>query len=296
MAKSPAHKFGQSIGGLLEAAVERILIPISNENNLFLDKKGKRPARKGKKVAWKDMFGNIHDLDFVLEKDGTSDRIGTPIAFIESAWRRYTKHSRNKAQEIQGAILPLIDTHKLSCPFVGVVIGGVFTGGAIAQLKSIGFSVLYFPYNSIIKSFETVKIDATFDEDTPDSAFSKKIKAYSKLNGQQKEKIIKKLLELNNDSVNAFLQDLKDAVQRQVKEIFILPLHGNQTKLDNVQDAIEYITQYRNLKKSITFVKYEILLKFNNNDRIEASFQNKETAISFLKQFDTMNFQLVNKK
>jgi len=62
------------------------------------------------------------------------------------------------------------------------------------------------------------------------------------------------------------------------------------------QDAIEYITQYRNLKKSITFVKYEILLKFNNNDRIEASFQNKETAISFLKQFDTMNFQLVNKK
>jgi len=296
MAKSPAHKFGQIIGDLLEVAVERILIPISNENNLFLDKKGKRPARKGKKVAWKDMFGNIHDLDFVLEKDGTSDRIGTPIAFIESAWRRYTKHSRNKAQEIQGAILPLIDTHKLSCPFVGVVIGGVFTEGAIAQLKSIGFSVLYFSYNSIIKSFETVKIDAAFDEDTPDSAFSKKIKHYSKLNGQQKEKIIKKLLELNNDSVNAFLQDLKDAVQRQVKEIFILPLHGNQTKLDNVQDAIEYITQYRNLKKSITFVKYEILLKFNNNDRIEASFQNKETAISFLKQFDTMNFQLVNKK
>jgi len=239
MAKSPAHKFGQIIGDLLEVAVERILIPISNENNLFLDKKGKRPARKGKKVAWKDMFGNIHDLDFVLEKDGTSDRIGTPIAFIESAWRRYTKHSRNKAQEIQGAILPLIDTHKLSCPFVGVVIGGVFTEGAIAQLKSIGFSVLYFSYNSIIKSFETVKIDAAFDEDTPDSAFSKKIKDYSKLNGQQKEKIIKKLLELNNDSVNAFLQDLKDAVQRQVKEIFILPLHGNQTKLDNVQDAIE---------------------------------------------------------
>jgi len=48
MAKSPAHKFGQIIGDLLEVAVERILIPISNENNLFLDKKGKRPARKGK--------------------------------------------------------------------------------------------------------------------------------------------------------------------------------------------------------------------------------------------------------
>jgi hypothetical protein len=55
-------------------------------------------------------------LDFVLEKDGSVVTRGTPIAFIETAWRRYAKHSRNKAQEIQGAIIPLLETHRNYAP------------------------------------------------------------------------------------------------------------------------------------------------------------------------------------
>ena len=46
-------------------------------------------------------MGNVHDLDYVFEQGGTEATIGQPKAFIEIAWRRYTKHSRNKAQEIQ---------------------------------------------------------------------------------------------------------------------------------------------------------------------------------------------------
>ncbi len=59
-------------------------------------------------------------MDFVLERDGSDTRTGTPIAFIETAWRRYTKHSRNKAQEIQGAILPLVTTHREAASYFGV--------------------------------------------------------------------------------------------------------------------------------------------------------------------------------
>lgn len=56
------------------------------------------------------MNGNAHDLDFVLERGGSDDKIGMPAAFIETAWRRYTKHYRNNAQEIQGALEPLAET------------------------------------------------------------------------------------------------------------------------------------------------------------------------------------------
>jgi hypothetical protein len=97
MAKSPSHKWGQIIGDFLEEVFSAQLAKFARKHKLYLDTKGERPARKGKKVSWVDSFENTHDLDFVLERNGTKNRIGEPVAFIESAWRRYTKHSRNKA-------------------------------------------------------------------------------------------------------------------------------------------------------------------------------------------------------
>lgn len=121
MAQSPSHKFGQIIGDLLEQAVEPFLQQFAHEHDLYLDRKGPRQARKGVKVTWRDLRGNNHDLDFVLEKGGSPTHIGTPVAFIETAWRRYTKHSKNKAQEIQGAIISLVETYHYYEPFCGAV-------------------------------------------------------------------------------------------------------------------------------------------------------------------------------
>ena len=125
MAKSPSHKFGQIIGNLLEEITFPLLSEFSSKRNLYLDRQGKRgKARSGKKVQWQDKYGNIHDLDFVIELGGTKDKKGKPVAFIEAAWRRYTKHSRNKAQEIQGAVLPIADRHEWDIPFLGAIIAG----------------------------------------------------------------------------------------------------------------------------------------------------------------------------
>src|SRR4051812_3392692 len=104
MALSPAHQFGQMIGDALEAAMQPILQSFADKYGLFLDKKGARLARNGNRLTWTDGKGNKHDLDFVLERAATTAKQGIPVAFIEIAWRRYTKHSKNKAQEIQGAI------------------------------------------------------------------------------------------------------------------------------------------------------------------------------------------------
>jgi len=54
--------------------------------------------------------------DHVLERGGTDAMRGVPAAFIETGWRRCTKHSRNKAQEIQGAVLALAHAKMLPAP------------------------------------------------------------------------------------------------------------------------------------------------------------------------------------
>ncbi len=194
MAKSPSHKFGQIIGEILESTMTKYFQEFADTHDLYLDTHGERKARKGKKVSWIDNFENKHDLDFVLERNGSENVIGTPVAFIESAWRRYTKHSRNKAQEIQGAILPLSLTHNFSAPFLGVVLAGVFTEGALTQLKSRGFKILYFKYHTIIEAFSAFGLDAKFDENTPTKDFWDKISEWEAF--KNKEQVIDKLIEM----------------------------------------------------------------------------------------------------
>ncbi|NMG18127.1 hypothetical protein [Brasilonema bromeliae] len=112
MADSPAHAFGQKLGEFLEILAEYLLIPVATKHGLYLDRKGPRPARGNlKKATWTDKYGSKHDLDYVLEGGGSVTKLGDPLTFVEVAWRKGTRHSKNKVQEIQGAILPLVETN-----------------------------------------------------------------------------------------------------------------------------------------------------------------------------------------
>lgn len=283
MAESPSHKFGQIIGDLLELGLEPLLRKFSRKHKLYLDKKGSRKARTGKKVTWIDLRGNKHDLDFVLERGGTESKIGTPVAFIESAWRRYTKHSRNKAQEIQSAIMPLATKYKSSSPFVGVVLAGIFTEGALTQLKSLGFGVLYFPYETVVKAFAKHGINAEFDEQTSEADFRKKIDSWNKLSN--KEGVAKELLKLNKNSVQEFLNSLSKTVSRYIEHVVILPLHGQESFVNNVNEAIDFLKNYSEDMPKLPISKYEIIIKYNTGDRIEANFKDKSDSIRFLESY-----------
>lgn len=283
MAESYSHKFGQIIGDLLELAIEPHLAKFARKNKLFLDKKGVRLTRTGKKLSWIDAKENKHDLDFVLERGGTSKVLGSPVAFIEIAWRRYTKHSRNKAQEIQGAVLPLAEKYKNSSPFIGVVLAGEFTGGALNQLKSSGFCVLYFSYETVIKAFRKYGIDASFNERTPEEEFKSKIDLWQKL--PNKEDVAKELLKLNKKGVIEFFKSLTQSATRFIEQVIILSLHGQQSTVNSITEAIEYLNNYSEDKPKLPLVRYEIIVKYNTGEKIDAIFIDKKNAIKFLEAY-----------
>lgn len=287
MAESPSHKFGQIIGDLLEQAVEPLLRDFTEKYGLFLDKKGYRPARPSLKLTWTDGHGNKHDLDFVIERGGSEEKIGTPAAFIETAWRRYTKHSRNKAQEIQGAIMPLLEKYSGSAPFIGVVLAGVFTKGAIGQLKSLGFNVLYFPYESIVYGFEMVGIDAAFDEETSEEEFRRKVRAYEGLDDRKKARVISAVLHSNREQVDSFMAALLVTIGRSIKEIRVATLHGIRKQLSSIKEAIRYIDGYKEAKSNYPFIKFEIQIVYTNGDTINGVFADKSAAKEFLEIYKT---------
>jgi hypothetical protein len=288
MAESPAHRFGQIIGEVLEAAIEPLLAEFAQKHSLYLDKKGERPCRPGKKCSWLDRNGNKHDLDYVLERGGTRTKLGIPAAFIETAWRRYTKHSRNKAQEIQGAIGPLVETYKSAGPFTGVILAGVFTKGALTQLESLGFTVLYFPYETVVAVFGEFGIDAAFNEKTPDADFQEKVDAYEAMPAYQRSALARGLLEAHQDGVTRFMASLEKVVLRQIERIIVLPLHGTSAELTTVDDAIKFINDYNDKTGNAPLERYEIQVRYNNGNVIEGKFKDKASAVEFLRAYQPL--------
>lgn len=283
MAESPAHRFGQIIGELLEDIIRPQLEQFCVANSLYLDYQNKkRPARKGKKVTWQDHYGNAHDLDFVIEFNGNDSVIGQPLAFIEAAWRRYTKHSKNKAQEIQGAILPLAEKYRWNIPFLGVILAGVFTDNSLDQLKSLGFRVLYFPYDSLIECFAKEGFDIRFDETTPDELFRVTATTLEKMSPTIRNKIISHLIAMHRQDVNEFLSDLAHTLSRFITRINIVPLYGFVNEFYSVVSALEFLEGYSVYEGSGEFRKYEVYVEFSNGDKLQASLENKQRVKDFL--------------
>jgi len=288
VAESPSHRFGQIVGNLLEEILQPVLKQFCEERSLYLDVKGARSGiRKGKKVTWADRYGNNHDLDFVIEKGAQANKRGQPVAFIEAAWRRYTKHSRNKAQEIQGAILPIFDAYPWDRPFLGAVLAGEFTKGSLNQLKSIGFQVLYFPYESVISAFSSVGIDARFDEDTPDSEFKKCVSKIESLSTDQHEQLKEYLVSSEKQLFNTFLKELAAVLDRTVERLLVIPLYGSEESFSSITAALAYIQDYQATGGAGPFRKFEIVVKFSNGDTIDASFKSQAEVRKFLAYLGT---------
>src|ERR1019366_8369598 len=124
-----------------------------------------------------------------------------------------------KAQEIQGAILPLAEKYHFCSPMLGCILAGDYTFWALDQLKSVGFKVLYFTYDSVIDAFRSVGVDARFDVATPDAEFAKKMKSWKRVAPDKRVQVGTKLLDLNANSVQEFMMHLERAVKRQITSV-----------------------------------------------------------------------------
>ncbi len=199
---------GQIIGNEVQDMLLEPMRIVAKKKSLYLDYFHPREARDfKKKVRWFDSTNNSHDLDYVMESGGTEKLFGDPTIFIEIAWRRYAKHSRNKIKEILGSLLPLQAKHHAQ--FAGVVLCGNFTKPALNEITSNGLSVAMIEYDTIIDAYKTVGADLHFDEATAESESVIKINQYDNLSNEQKNDARNKILNFNKTSLLDFLRKTK---------------------------------------------------------------------------------------
>ena len=114
---------------------------------------------------------------------------------------------------------------------------------------------------------------------------TKKVAAYDALPGAKRTALALALLRTQKASVEDFMRALEKVVSRQIDRIEILPLHGSATELPNVEDAIKFLLRYTEKGALKPIQRYEIRIRYNNGDSVEATFHDKRDAIAFLRTY-----------
>ncbi|CAH0417566.1 hypothetical protein KAR50_00450 [Periweissella fabaria] len=286
MANSPSHVLGTAIGGLFEDTLKYYLKDLADADNLFMDYQHPRIARNNKKkVTWKDNKNNSHDLDIVLEKNGSEEKLGKPVAFIEMAWRRYTKHSKNKAEEIGDVLTALNETFSSTKPFFGAVIVGEWTRSAILQLESKGIVVAEIQYKNFVNTIKSItNIDIGTEEDTSEDDLQKKatdlVEHLSK--EQNKEKVIKKIIDDNSLTLKKFKIGLQNHLQRQIAEIVVSTLYGQPKNFSDITTAVNYLNAETSPDSSLPIDHIYIMIKYNNGSEVTGRYKTVPETIQFL--------------
>ena len=288
MATSVAHQVGELIGDFFEAAIIRYLSPIiHNVGNYYLDYKHPRQARNNETILkGVDSDGNEHRLDIVIEKGGTEETFGSPKAYIEIAWRRYKKHSKNKVQEIQGAIMPLVRTYAAEIPFYAAVLAGEFTNNSLDQLKSLGFYVLYFTYEEISNVFLTEGISIQWQEHSSENELNSIADQLRAIDMEKRERLINTFICQQSAKLQRLTDELKEALEIVITEVRITPVHGRTKSLANIRSAVGFMIEYDEDTVQ-PLMRYEISIRYSNGQEYTMKCITRRQGIQFLNKYMT---------
>lgn len=102
-----------------------------------------------------------------MELSGSDNKKGIPIGFFETFWRRGSRHSKDKARDDSGKLVPMRQTYPTS-RFLGILSAGDFTRPAQELVTSRSIDLFYIPKNLIISSWEKNGLIIDYPDDLPE--------------------------------------------------------------------------------------------------------------------------------
>lgn len=170
---SSGHKLGQLVGDWFEEYVAaQLLQEVADKLGLYLDYRFKKRTCRGEKILWQDLDGNEVDYDFVLELNGTDSEKGIPVAFFETFWRRGARHSKDKARDDSGKLLPMRGTYP-TARVLGIISAGDFSKPAQELVRSRCIDLFYVPKEQICKSWRDQGIEIDYIDNASEETKNK---------------------------------------------------------------------------------------------------------------------------
>lgn len=226
---SSGHKLGQLIGDWYE---EYFVLPLLQEAarklQLFVDSRFITRTTRTGKVLWDDVDGNSVDYDYVLELGGAEDKVGVPVAFVECFWRRGARHSKDKARDDSGKLMPMRETYP-TARFLGIVAAGDFTEPARALVRSRNIDLFYVPKDKIVTAFAECGLMMDYPDRLPEAEKGELVEEFNRLFGTDKKKEVQKTLHrlLGQAVISSYVDRVKGSLSALPQEIRLVLRHDS---------------------------------------------------------------------
>jgi hypothetical protein len=245
---SAGHKLGQLLGDWFEQHfVYPLLQQVGDRLKLYLDSRFRVRAARGEKLIWRDEDGNDVDYDFVMEMDDTEAARGIPVAFFESFWRRGARHSKDKARDDSGKLMPMQEVHP-TARFLGIVAGGVFTAPATQLVRSRGIDLFYVPKAKIVSAFQSLGLTVDYPDKAKEEAKVAVLKTFEAgFTENAKLKAAAKLRELiGKPDIDSYVARVRGALGALPQEIrFIARNDSASAVFESILDATAFLQDPR---------------------------------------------------
>lgn len=241
---SAGHKLGQLIGDWHEEYfVLPLLYKVAKSLDLFVDSRFITRAIRQGKIIWKDNDGNDVDYDFVLELGGTEEKLGIPVAFIECFWRRGARHSKDKARDDSGKLVPMRETYP-SARFLGIVAAGDFTKPARELVRSREIDLFYAPKSKIVEAFASCDLIMDYPDKSPEEIKAEIVKKFENAFSNDKKKEVQKAIVdlLGTATINSYVDRIHAVLSALPQEIrFVLRNDSKPVIFKNVVEASDFL-------------------------------------------------------
>ena len=74
-------------------------------------------------------------------------------------------------------------------------------------------------------------------------------------------------------------------ILHSIERISVLLIKGAGLTVSNATEAIDFLKNYSDDKLNLLLVEYEIIIRYNTGDKIEATFKDKKNTIKFLEAY-----------
>lgn len=243
---SSGHKLGQLIGDWFEEYfVFPLLQRVGEKLSLFVDSRFVERTMRSGKIIWNDVEGNAVDYDAVLELGRSADKKGVPVAFIECFWRRGSRHSKDKARDDSGKLLPMKDTYP-TARFLGIISAGDFTNPARELVRTRGIDLFYIPKTKIVQAFGDCGLVIDYPDRLPEEQKATLVRTFEESFTEAKKLEVKeKLHELVGiAAINGYVDRVRSTLSALPQEIRFILRHDSQPiSFESVSKASEFLKQ-----------------------------------------------------
>ncbi len=275
---SSGHKLGQLIGDWYEQYfVLPLLQKVGESLNLFVDSRFiNRSAREGK-ILWDDLDGNFVDYDYVLELGGSDKMSGIPVAFIECFWRRGSRHSKDKARDDSGKLMPMRETYP-TARFLGIVSAGDFTKPARELVRSREIDLFYVPKDKIVSAFELCDLIMDYPDKLPEDEKADIVEIFNNKFVADKKKAVQQALInlIGKATIESYVDRVRATLSALPQEIrFVLRHDSMPISFETVADATEFLKSPAfNMSSPIESYLYQVT--YSDGSEFEKSASNLE--------------------